>query len=77
MPPSKDAILNSLVENVRYYNARQPRLFVGLRECNLDVQGAACRVRGRPRSLLSPSPRLCQRTARPRGHGGQEIVRRA
>ncbi|KAH6845708.1 hypothetical protein B0I37DRAFT_191163 [Chaetomium sp. MPI-CAGE-AT-0009] len=37
-PASKDAILNSLLENVREYNARQPGLYVGLRECNLDVE---------------------------------------
>lgn len=35
-PPSQDAILNSLLENVRAYNARG--LYVGLRECNLDAE---------------------------------------
>ncbi|KAK4151634.1 hypothetical protein C8A00DRAFT_35727 [Chaetomidium leptoderma] len=37
-PRSQDAILNSLVENVRAYNARLPRRYVGLRECNLDAE---------------------------------------
>ncbi|KAI0108571.1 hypothetical protein GGR51DRAFT_119854 [Nemania sp. FL0031] len=37
-PPSKEAILNSLLENVRAYNAREPRLYVGMRECNLDAE---------------------------------------
>ncbi|KAI0543936.1 hypothetical protein F4679DRAFT_577251 [Xylaria curta] len=37
-PHSKDAILNSLLENVRDYNARLPRLYVGLRECTLNVR---------------------------------------
>ncbi|KAI0435799.1 hypothetical protein F4803DRAFT_280972 [Xylaria telfairii] len=37
-PPSKDAILNSLVENVNAYNARLPRLYVGMRECILDAE---------------------------------------
>ncbi|KAI0903642.1 hypothetical protein F4823DRAFT_568486 [Ustulina deusta] len=37
-PPSKDAIVNSLLENVRDYNARLPRLWVGLRECTLDAE---------------------------------------
>lgn len=37
-PPSKDAILSSLLENVRAYNARLPHLYVGLRECNLDAE---------------------------------------
>ncbi|KAI0855459.1 hypothetical protein F4860DRAFT_34597 [Xylaria cubensis] len=37
-PPSKDAILNTLLEDVRDYNARLPRLYVGLRECTLDAE---------------------------------------
>ncbi|KAI1129788.1 hypothetical protein F5Y10DRAFT_145540 [Nemania abortiva] len=37
-PPSKDAILNSLLENVHAYNARLPRLYVSMRECNLDAE---------------------------------------
>lgn len=36
--PSKDAILDSLVENIRAYNARLPCLYVGMRECNLDAE---------------------------------------
>ncbi|KAJ4392334.1 hypothetical protein N0V93_005960 [Gnomoniopsis smithogilvyi] len=37
-PASQDAILESLLEDVRAYNAREPRLYVGLRECNLDAE---------------------------------------
>ncbi|KAI0868225.1 hypothetical protein GGS24DRAFT_513698 [Hypoxylon argillaceum] len=37
-PPAKDVILNSLLENVRNYNARQPDLYVGLRECTLNAE---------------------------------------
>ncbi|TRX89221.1 hypothetical protein FHL15_009919 [Xylaria flabelliformis] len=37
-PPSKDAILNTLLEDIRHYNARLPRLYVGLRECTLDAE---------------------------------------
>ncbi|KAK9794423.1 hypothetical protein AB5N19_00234 [Seiridium cardinale] len=37
-PPSKDVILNSLLDNVHAYNARLPRLYVGLPECNLDAE---------------------------------------
>ena len=34
--PSQDAILNSLLELVRAYNARKPRLYVGLNSFDLD-----------------------------------------
>jgi hypothetical protein len=37
-PPSQDAILNSILESVRAYNARLPQLYVGLRECDLDAE---------------------------------------
>lgn len=37
-PPSQDAILNSLLEDVHAYNARLPRPYVGLRGCNLDAE---------------------------------------
>jgi hypothetical protein len=37
-PPTKDAILNSLLENARNYNARRPDLYVGLRECTLNAE---------------------------------------
>ena len=37
-PPSQEIILNSLLENVREYNARLPHLYVGLRECALNAE---------------------------------------
>ncbi|OHE98651.1 hypothetical protein CORC01_06102 [Colletotrichum orchidophilum] len=37
-PPSQGAMLDRLVDAVRRYNARQPRLYVGLGDCNLDVE---------------------------------------
>lgn len=33
--PSKKVILNFLLENAHANNAHQPRLYVGVRECNL------------------------------------------
>ncbi len=36
--PSQDAILNSLLERVRAYNARIPRLYVGLNSFDLDAE---------------------------------------
>lgn len=37
-PPSQGVILNSLLKNASYYKAWLPRLYVGLRECNLDAE---------------------------------------
>lgn len=36
--PSQDAILNSLLELVRAYSARIPRLYVGLNSFDLDAE---------------------------------------
>ncbi|EAQ90362.1 hypothetical protein CHGG_02297 [Chaetomium globosum CBS 148.51] len=36
--PSKKVILNFLLENAHANNAHQPRLYVGVRECNLDME---------------------------------------
>lgn len=37
-PPSQDAILNSLLEGIRAYNARIPRLYVGTDSFDLDAE---------------------------------------
>ena len=37
-PPSKDAILNSLLEIIRAYNARQPRVNIVFGACELDAE---------------------------------------
>lgn len=77
-PSSKNAILESLVENVRACNARLPpgRDEMVFGACELKVEIPLLLNRDRQRPLFSPNTRFHQRTARPRGHGRQSILGR-